>query len=66
MYFGLIDVATKQLFTAPLKNKTALKTSEALEKIIDENDLKISVIQSDNGSEFSGEFSALAKGKRIK
>jgi hypothetical protein len=25
--FGLIDVATKELFTAPLKNKTALETS---------------------------------------
>ena len=64
--FGLIDVATKELFTSPLKNKTAHETSEALEKIIEDNNLKISVIQSDNGSEFSGEFSAFAKGKRIK
>ena len=60
--FGLIDVATKELFTAPLKNKTALETSKALEKIIDDN-LQISVIQSDNGSEFSGEFSAFPKAK---
>ncbi len=53
--FGLIDVATKELFTAPLKTKTALEISKVLEGVIDENDLQISVIQSDNGSEFSGE-----------
>ncbi len=57
--FGLIDVATKELFTAPLKNKTALATSKALENVIDDNDLKISVIQSDNGLEFFSEFSQL-------
>ena len=64
--FGLIDVATKELFTAPLKNKTALETSKALARIIDENKLQISVIQSDNGSEFSGEFSVFTKANRIK
>ncbi len=64
--FGLIDVATKELFTSPLKNKTALETSKGLSRIIDDNDLEISVIQSDNGSEFSGEFSAFAKNAGIK
>jgi hypothetical protein len=64
--FGLIDVATKELFTAPLKNKSALETSKALGKIINRNELQISVIQSDNGSEFSGEFSVFTKSNRIK
>ncbi len=64
--FGRIDVSTKELFTAPLKNKTALETAKALAKIVDDNNLEISLIQSDNGGEFAGQFAALLKSKKIK
>lgn len=42
--FGLIDVATKELSTAPLRNKTAAETAEVLEQIIEDNELEIAVI----------------------
>ena len=64
--FGIIDVSTKDLFTAPLKNKTAFETAKALAKIVDDNDLEFSLIQSDNGDEFAGQFAALLKSKNIK
>ncbi len=63
--FGIIDVSTKELFTAPLKNKTASETAKALAKIVDDNDLEFSVIQSDNGDELAGQFAALLKKKKL-
>lgn len=64
---GIIDVHTKLLHTAPLKNKSSFQVANALEKIINEHCLNISVIQSDNGLEFTGsEFQQLLREKGIK
>lgn len=52
---GIIDVATKLLYTAGLKNKTSDNVARALQRIITENDLNITVIQSDGGGEFQGQ-----------
>ncbi len=64
---GLIDVNTKMLFTEALRNKTSQDVANAMEGIIRNNRLDISVIQSDNGAEFLGhEFQALLRNYRIK
>jgi hypothetical protein len=64
--FSIIDVASKMLYTAPLKTKTAAEVANTLDKIISDNKLHISVIQSDNGLEFHGEFQNLLKEHNIK
>ena len=64
---GIIDVHTKFLYTAALKNKSSSHVANALKKIINEYQLNISVIQSDNGLEFTGtEFQQLLREKAIK
>jgi transposase InsO family protein len=64
--FAIIDVHSKMLYTAPLKTKTAEEVANALDEIISENKLYISAIQSDNGSEFKGEFQKLLQKQNIK
>lgn len=51
---GIVDVSTKMLYTAALKNKTSDNVARALQRIISENNLNNRVIQSDNGGEFQG------------
>ena len=51
---GIVDVSTKMLYTAALKNKSSDNVGRALQRIITENDLNIAVIQSDGGGEFQG------------
>ena len=64
--FGMIDVHSKILYTAPLKTKTSAETARTLEEIIRSNDLQIRVIQHDSGSEFMGEFQMLLSSRNIK
>jgi hypothetical protein len=52
--FGMIDVNSKYLYTAPLKNKTSKSVTHSLQSIILDNQLSISVIQTDGGGEFAG------------
>jgi hypothetical protein len=49
----MIDKFTRKAFTTPLKNKTDYEVLQGLKSIIDGNNLKPIVIQSDNGSEFT-------------
>jgi hypothetical protein len=44
------------LYTAPLKGLTALEAKNALQQIIEDNELEISVLQTDNGTHFLGDF----------
>jgi hypothetical protein len=64
--FAIIDVNSKMLYTRPLKTKSAAEVASALEDIADTNNLTISVIQSDNGKEFHGEFKELLLKSGIK
>jgi transposase InsO family protein len=64
--FAIIDVNSKMLFTRPLKTKTAAEVASALSEVIAANNLTISVIQSDNGTEFHGEFQELLQQRGIK
>ena len=64
--FGIVDVTTKMLYTAPLKGLTALEAKNALQRIIHDNDLDVSVLQTDNGTHFLGDFHDYLESKRIK
>ena len=64
--FGIVDVTSKMLYTAPLKGLTALEAKNALEKIVNDNELDISVLQTDNGTHFLGDFHEYLESKRIK
>ena len=60
--FILCDVASRKTYCEPLKGKTAAETRDALKKIIEKNpDMKLSILKSDNGSEFHAEFSDYLK-----
>ena len=61
-----MDVTTKILYTAPLKGLKALEAKNALEKIVNDNELGISVLQTDNGTHFIGDFHEYLESKRIK
>jgi hypothetical protein len=64
--FGIVDVTTKMLYTAPLKGLAALEAKNALEKIVTNNDLDVSVLPTDNGTHFLGDFHEYLESKRIK
>jgi ribosomal protein S13 len=64
--FAIIDVNSKMLYTRPLKTKTAAEVAIALSEVIAANDLTISVIQSDNGTEFHSEFQELLQQSGIR
>jgi hypothetical protein len=64
--FAIIDIHSKKLYTAPLKSKTSLEVANALNGIIVNNKLDISVCQMDNGTEFHGFFQELLREYNIK
>jgi hypothetical protein len=64
--FGIVDVITKMLYTAPLKGLTALEAKNALQRIIEVNYLDISVLQTDNGTHFLGDFHEYLESIKIK
>ena len=49
----IIDTFTRKLFAKPLINKTAENVSRSIKSVFDENNINPSVIQTDNGKEFS-------------
>ena len=51
-----LDLGTRRLFMKPIKEKTAINVRDAFHQIVTENNLKTSVVKSDNGREFLGEF----------
>ena len=65
-YCGFIEVSTRKLFTRPLKTKESSEVRDAVKDIIDQNELKVSLVRADNGSEFFSEFSEFLKERDIK
>ena len=63
--FGIVDVASRKQYTKPIRNPSAQASVDALNAIIKENDLKISLLRSDNGTSFKGVFTENLKEKGI-
>jgi transposase InsO family protein len=63
----VIDNFSKYVFAVPLKNKEAQTITDGFEKIVNEQAEKTypSSIQTDNGTEFAGEFIDWCKANRI-
>jgi len=62
-----IDNFSKYVFAVPLKNKEAFTVTEGFEKIVNEQAglTYPSSIQTDNGTEFAGEFIDWCKANKI-
>lgn len=54
-----IDVLSRRLYMVPLQNKKAAHVAQKFEKILDNNNIKIAHLQTDDGSEFKGAFKAM-------
>jgi hypothetical protein len=52
--FAMIDIFSRKAYVIPLKNKSMVETSKALDKIIKDNNLTPSSIVSDNDASFEG------------
>ena len=61
----VIDYFTKYVWAEALKDRTSETIKNAMIKICDESNTKPKIIQSDNGSEFKGDFSEWAKDNKI-
>jgi hypothetical protein len=54
-YFLLvIDVFSRRIFCEPLKKKTSLEVRKAFDKVFDEINNRVTLIQTDQGAEFKG------------
>lgn len=64
--FGLVDVASRKQYAKPIKDASAQTSVDALDSLIKENDLKITLLRSDNGTHFKGVFTEYLISKGIK
>ena len=63
--FGICDVASRKTYCKPIKDPSAQSSVDALNSIIKENDLTISLLRTDNGTSFKGLFTENLKEKNI-
>jgi IS30 family transposase len=61
-----VDVFSRKIWLRPLKDKTAMLSSDALINIIEVADVKPDIIQTDNGGEFLAQFNQYCKDNEIK
>ena len=61
-----LDLGTRRCFIKPIKQKTAINVRDAFDAMVTENNLKTSVVKSDNGTEFKAEFLEYLDEKGIK
>lgn len=65
--FTCVDLFSKYAFVIPLKHKTTVECRDAMAEIIDQMpDKRVTVVQSDRGAEFQGEFDEFLAEKKIK
>ena len=64
--FGLVDVASRFQYALPIKSASSIDSRDALKKLIDNNDIEITLLRSDNGSSFKAEFTDFLKERGIK
>ena len=64
--FGLVDVASRYQYALPIKSPSSKDSRDALKKLIDENDINITLLRSDNGGSFKSVFSDFLKERGIK
>lgn len=62
----MIDIHSKFVYAEPVRNKTAYEVKEALVRIIDRMPQPPSIVQSDRGGEFKGEFTEYLNTHHIK
>lgn len=60
-----VDIFSRKLWLKALKNKEPKDVLKAFEEILEETKIKPLKVQTDNGNEFKGEFSAYLKEKNI-
>lgn len=63
--FAINQLSSRKAFLSPMKGAGAVETSQALQQMIDENDLDIATIRHDNGQHFQGAFSDFCKEQGI-
>jgi hypothetical protein len=61
-----INGFTKQGYAKPIKDKKAATVANAAEQILDESGVNFKLCNSDEGSEFKGQFQTLLKDRNIR
>jgi len=64
--FGLVDVASRKQYAAPMRTASAPESAQILKKLLDDNNIHCTLLRSDNGGSFQAEFSAFLKERGIK
>lgn len=61
----IINCFSKKAFAMPIKNKTSETVASAMEKLLDKAKTPFKLCQTDDGSEFKGDFARLLKNRNI-